>query len=115
MKEPGFGQIILLIVFILVPLIRFIVRQVRGRLEGKIPRSASVKQIRQQTQAKPATAPTPRASRDQLGELQAPVAPPRLDKRHFTRTPLLGTPHDMRRGIVLMTIIGPCRAFDPPD
>lgn len=115
MRELGFGQIILLIVFILVPLIKLVVQQVKRRLEDKIPQSASATQICQQTQAEPATLPTHRASRVRVSKLQAPVVLPALDKRRFTRTSLLGTPRDVRRGIVLMTILGPCRAFDPPE
>lgn len=116
MRELGLGQIILLIVFILVPLIKFVVQQVKRRFEGKMPRSASATRIRQKIQAEPATLPTPRAARDrvQVNKLQAPVVLPPLEKRHFTRTSLLRTPREVRRGIVLMTILGPCRAFDPP-
>jgi hypothetical protein len=31
------------------------------------------------------------------------------------RKALLENPHDARRGIILMTLLGPCRAFDPPE
>ena len=41
--------------------------------------------------------------------LAAPVEPrPILRAR-------LGTLQDVRRGIVLMTVLGPCRALEPPD
>ena len=116
MRDLGFGQIILLmIVFILVPLIKFVMQRVRRRLEDQIPEEESVTQIRWQAQATPAPLPTPRASRNRVRELQAPIVLTLLARSHFTKRSLLGTPRDVRRGIILMTILGPCRAFDPPD
>jgi hypothetical protein len=116
MRDLGFGQIILLmIVFILVLLIKFVMQRVRRRLEDQIPEEESVTQIRWQAQATPAPLPTPRASRNRVRELQAPIVLTPLARSHFTKRSLLGTPHDVRRGIILMTILGPCRAFDPPD
>src|ERR671919_541164 len=115
MENLGFGQILLLILFILVPLINFVMRRVRKRLEDQIPEEEFVTQIRRQAQATPAPLPTPRASRNRVRELQAPIVLTPLARSHFTKRSLLGTPRDVRRGIILMTILGPCRAFDPPD
>ena len=115
MENLGFGQILLLIVFILVPLILFVMRRVRRRLEDQIPEEESVTQIRRQAQATPAPLPTPPASRNRARELQAPIVLTPLARSHFTKSSLLGTPRDVRRGIILMTLLGPCRAFDPPD
>lgn len=116
MRDLGFGQIILLmIVFILVPLIKFVMQRVRRRLEDQIPEEESVTQIRWQAQATPAPLPTPRASHNRVRELQAPIVLTPLARSHFTKRSLLGTSRDVRRGIILMTILGPCRAFDPPD
>jgi hypothetical protein len=112
MRDLGFGQIILLIVFILVPLIKFVMQRVRRRLEYQIPEEESVAQIHRQAQAIPAPPPTPRASRNRVRELQAPIVLTPLARSHFTKRSLLGTPRDVRRGIVIMTILGLCRAFD---
>ena len=115
MRDLSLGQIVLLIVFILVPLIKFVMQRVRRRLEDKIPEEEPLTQIRRQAQATPATLPTPRASLNRVRELEAPIVLTPLDRSHFTQKSLLGTPRDLRRGIVLMTILGPCRAFDPPE
>jgi hypothetical protein len=42
-----------------------------------------------------------------------PAGPP-VDARRRTRAPLGGR-RAVRRGIVLMTVLGPCRALEPPD
>lgn len=118
MKDLDFGQIFLLIVFILVPLIRFVLQRVGRRLEDQMPEEESVTQIRRQAQAAPAPLPTPHAShasRNRVRELQAPIVLTPLARSHFTKRSLLGTPREVRRGIILMTILGPCRACDPPD
>ena len=49
------------------------------------------------------TAPAPRAAS------AAPVPPPRAAHTLFR------TPQDLRHAIVVMTILGPCRALDPFD
>jgi hypothetical protein len=48
------------------------------------------------------TAPAPRAG---------PAAPPPARAAH----PLFRTPQDLRRAIVVMTVLGPCRALEPVD
>jgi hypothetical protein len=116
MKDLGFGQIILLmIVFILVPLIKFVLQRVRKPVESETPTDKSAPDTPGRAQATPAPPPTPRASRNRVRESQAPIVLTPLARSHFTKRSLLGTPRDVRRGIILMTILGPCRAFDPPE
>ena len=95
--------------------VNFVIKRVRRRLEDQKPEEESVTQLRRQAQATPAPLPTPRTSRNRVRESQAPIVLPPLARSHFTKRSLLGTPRDVRRGIILMTILGPCRAFDPPD
>ena len=114
MKNPSFEQILLLIAFILLPLLNFVIKRLRRPLEDRIPQ-APVAQIRRQAQATPAPPPTPRASHNRVHGSQAPTVSTPLSTSHFTKRSLLGTPGDVRRGIVIMTVLGPCRAFDPPQ
>jgi len=115
MRDVGFGSIILLIVFILVPLIQFVMRRVRMRLEDQILETKSVTQIRRQAQATQAPLPTPRVPRNTLREAQEPtVATPRSRRRQVQGAFLINR-RDARRGIIIMTVLGPCRTFDPLD
>jgi hypothetical protein len=111
MKNLSFGQILLLIVFILVPLINFLMHRARRRLETQTPRDEALAQMRRQAQATPAPAPTPRAAR----EVQEPTVTAPLYRRRFSQRALLENRRDVRRGIIIMTILGPCRTFDPLD
>jgi hypothetical protein len=115
MRDLGFGPIILVIVFILVPLIQFVMRRVRRRLENQILEKKSVTQIRRQAQATRAPLATPRVSRNTLHQAQEPtVATPRSRRRLVQREFLINR-RDARRGIIVMTLLGPCRTFDPLD
>jgi hypothetical protein len=113
MQTPSFEQIILLIIFILAPLIYFVMQRVGRRLENQIPEEESVAQVRQQVQVIQTPPPTPRASRTRVHGLQAPTISAPLSTSRFTKKSLFGTSRDVRRGIIIMTILGPCRAFDP--
>jgi len=115
MKNLSFGQILLLIVFILVPLINFLMHRARRRLETQTPRDKAVAQMRRQAESTPASLPAPRASRDRLhGSADPAVAAP-LSRQRFSQRRLLENRRDVRRGIIIMTILGPCRTFDPLD
>ena len=113
MRNLGIEQVLLLLLFILAPLLNFLLQRVRKRRDHRIPQEKSVEQVRRRAQATPSPAPTPRASRSRVHESEARTVTPFANNR-FTKRLLLGTTRDARRGIVIMTLLGPCRAFDPP-
>jgi len=115
MKTPTFEQIVLLIVFILLPLFNFVMQRIQRRLKQKTLEKEPVAQIRRQAQATPAPPLTPRASRNRVHGPQAPTISTStpISMSHVTKRSLLGTSRDIRRGMILMTILGPCRTFDP--
>ncbi len=113
MGDLGFGQIIVLIIFILVPVVKFVVQRIRRRLGDQIPQQESVTQIRRAAQATPAPPPEPRISHDRLHGFQAPTVSTPLPRRRSVNKLTLGSRREIRRGIILMTVLGPCRTFDP--
>ena len=46
---------------------------------------------------------------------QAPRALPALAQRRFSKAALMGTRREMQNVMVIATILGPCRAFEPYD
>ena len=107
------GQILLLLLFILAPLLNFLLQRARKRRHHPVPQEKPVEQMFYQAQTTLPRA-TPRAAGDRVhGSPARGVTPPANDQ--ITKRSLLGTPRDVRRGIVIMTLLGPCRAYDPPD
>jgi len=57
------------------------------------------------------------ASRVAADRLPRPEAPPALRARprhRFSRQSLMGTRRDVQNAVVIATILGPCRALEPP-
>lgn len=50
-----------------------------------------------------------------FGPAEAPSASPALPRRRFARASLMGTRREVQNSIVIATILGPCRAFEPHD
>lgn len=115
MENLGFGQILLLFLFILAPLINFAMRRIRKSVESETPADKPVLDTHRRARATPKSSPpTPRASRNEVRASQAPTAIP-LSRGRFSKRSLLWTTRDARHGIILMTVLGPCRASDSPE
>ena len=119
MEELNFGRIILMVGFIVLLLIRFLRQQARRRLESRepdqmVPEPSAVR-LPRQAQPPPPSPSTPQRSHGREDQSRAPNTRPALGEGHFMCKALLENPHDARRGIILMTLLGPCRAFDPPE
>lgn len=65
-------------------------------------------------QATPMAWSPSRASVDQLGRPEAPAALRARPRRRFARQSLMGTRRDVQNAVVIATIMGPCRALEPP-
>ena len=68
-----------------------------------------------QEQTTPVTIPVSTGSDTRFGQSRAPSASPALAKRRFARRSLMGTRREVQNAIVIATILGPCRAFEPHD
>jgi hypothetical protein len=116
MRNFGAVPIILLILFIVVPIINYILavkeRQRKQRMESRrlatqppvemlIQRAAAPKPAVQSESTHPRTHTPPQRS-----------AEPRSG---WSRQALFRSRRDLRRTIIAMTILGPCRADDPHD
>jgi hypothetical protein len=116
MRRLSPEQLVILTIFLLVPLLNFLFTLWRRRREGA--RAGQLEPVAPET---PAQATLPRS----IAAAQAGVSGDR-PRREIPRVPAetppgaprlevsarLG-PRDARRGVVLMAILGPCRAFEP--
>lgn len=103
--------LILLVLFILIPLANYVLERMRRRYEASpdARRRAPDSGVRRQ----PAPVPPSVTRRERVQP--APDTVVRRREREPRPSALLRNKRDLRRAVVVMTILGPCRAYDPPD
>src|SRR5688572_15840637 len=109
------AQLLILVGMAVILLINFVRRMLKRRVEGEASRrrESEVSGIpRPSRQPPPIVAP--RRFDEASGALPPSRAVPRVAPRPRHRAPV-GSLRAVRRGIVLMTTLGPCRALEPPD
>jgi hypothetical protein len=113
MRNFNIAPIILLIIFILIPLANYVLERMRRRFEPPAPGRQPMPGMGTRRQPAPVTAPAFPALRERAQE-----SPPNRilapSRSRWSRKTLFRTRHDVRRVIVAMTVLGPCRAYDPP-
>ena len=111
MRDFSLEPIIVLIIFILIPLANYVLERMRRRFEPPNPRRQPMPDMGVRRQAAPL--PAAPANREQA----QPAPPDRIltpSPGRWSRKTLFRTRRDVRRVIVAMTVLGPCRAYDPP-
>ncbi|HEX9661328.1 MAG TPA: hypothetical protein VGB27_03505 [Candidatus Binatia bacterium] len=103
--------IVLIALIILVPLANYVLERMRRRYQSPLD-SRRVPDMGVRRQAAPS------APKSSAGREREQVAPPasaiQPSRRPGIPQTLFRTKRDVRRTIVAMTILGPCRAYDPP-
>ena len=107
MQDIPFTQIIVLLAFILFPLINWLLQRMQRRFESQVPRR-TVPQPAPRTFAKPPPI-------EVIAAVREPAPPAKLSgnlvsRRNQFRKSLFRSRRDLRRAIILMTVLGPCRA-----
>jgi hypothetical protein len=108
-------QILLLIIFVALPLLNWLLRRVRQRRERQIPQPPTMPEMRRRaTVSEPRSLAPQQLTRDRIQAQETPRAPVAGPQRGNSKSSLFRRKAEMRRAIILMTILGPCRAADPP-
>ncbi len=108
-----------LLLFLFIALLSMVMRWLRGEFEKSAELEEKSKPIGlfQEIPTPVVYAeerPPPRARERRISEvLSMALARPRRRPKKVKIHP--GNLHEMRRGIVLMTVLGPCRALEPPN
>ena len=120
-------QILLIVALLVVPLIQSILRAARKRHGDKPTQAESLPSSAHRPPMRELQPPTATEDRIVSHALTTPerkpvrnadrsVAPPtRRGRRRGTAVVGLRDPFDLRRAIVLMTLLDPCRAIEPHD
>jgi hypothetical protein len=112
LKNVTVEQILLLVIFVLLPLLNWLLRQLRRGRERQLPQPPYMPEPRQRATVSDPGARAPQPARDRIQAREAPPAPPAVRRRGNSTNSLFRTKAEMRRAIILMTILGPCRAAD---
>ena len=96
MRNLALEQILLLTLFILVPLINWLMRRVKRRVEDQLPREEHQEPVPRQTRVVPMPLLTAAASLERTHRAQTPMVSAAPSSR-FSKTSLLGTRRDVRR------------------
>jgi hypothetical protein len=114
--------LIYVLIFGALLLIQHLIKRFGPQQQPQLPQDGPDREIPAQEQASletsqevPAVAT---ASDMRFGRSDAPHASQALAVRRlrrFSRSALMGTRRDVRSAIVIATILGPCRAFEPHD
>jgi hypothetical protein len=86
--------------------------------EKPIPREESFSESWGRAAAIPSVSPAAATSDIRFGRSEAPRATVALAgrrSRRFSRRALMGTRREVQNAIVIATILGPCRAYEPHD
>jgi len=112
MENFNLAPLVLLFVFILVPLLNYFLHRMGRRFEPPMPQRQPPPDMGFQRQAARSSGS---GSTRESGRTLPPaeVVMPRINRE--SRSALFRSKRDMRRAIIAMTILGPCRANEPPD
>ena len=112
MKNFSLGPIILLILFVVIPLVNYFLNRRARRFEPPAAERQPMADMGFRRQAAPS--PASRAAPEPV-HMTAPNAEFTRRRARAPRRGLFITRRDMRRAIILMTVLGPCRANEPPE
>ena len=114
MKNVSVEHILLILfLFILLPLLNWLLRRLGRRRERQPPQPPYIPAPRQEATVSEPDIPSPQPTRHRIQPREAPPAPAAVRRRGISPNSLFRTRAEMRRAIILMTILGPCRASDP--
>ncbi|MDH3442506.1 MAG: hypothetical protein OEN50_01155 [Deltaproteobacteria bacterium] len=112
MGKFNLGPILLLILFVLIPLVNYFLNRRSRRFEDPAPKRQPMPDMGFRRQAAPSS-----ASVDTWEPARA--APPRAEitqrRTRRSRRGFFITRRDMRRAIIVMTVLGPCRANETQE
>lgn len=114
MQDITFAQLLVLIAFIVFPLLSLLIRRMRRRIVSQTPRYEPPRQVSRRIQTIPPAPEVATSARERIRPPDLPETPPPRGSQSAKRS-LFRSRRDLRRAIILMTVLGPCRAADSTD
>ena len=115
MNELPAGLIYVLI-FAAIVLFQYMMRRLRRQEQQESAQQERLPEIPEEPAETPPASTAPCGAVGHFGRSETPPgASTALPRRRFSRRSLLGTRRDVQNAIVVATILGPCRAYEPHD
>jgi len=111
MQDIPVAQILVLIAFILFPLLSLLMQRTRRRVGSQMPRNEPLAHAPLPTRRIPRSRTVAEPAVERGRDTEGGEAPPPRRSPAVQRS-LFRTPRDLRRAVILMTVLGPPRAYD---
>ena len=108
-------ELIYVLMFAAVVLFQYLIKRFAPREQQEPAQDEQLAQIPEEVQPAPASAPVSDVAFGHFGRTEAPSVSSAPSRRRFSRRSLLGTRQEVQNAIVIATILGPCRAYQPHD
>ena len=108
-------ELIYVLIFAAILLFQYVMKRFGPQQQPQSPQDEPVPEIPEQEQATPETSSVSTASDIRFCRSGSPSASATLPQRRFSRKSLMANRRDVQNAVVIATILGPCRAFEPHD
>ena len=108
-------ELIYVLIFAAILLFQYVMKRFGPQQQQQSPQEEPVAEIPEQEPATLKTSSVSTASDIRFGRPGSPSASTTLSQRRFSRKSLMGNRRDVQNAVVIATILGPCRAFEPHD
>ena len=108
-------ELIYVLIFGAILLVQYLMKRFVPQPQPSAPRDELVPEVAEQEKAAAEVSPVSAASDPRFGRSASPGASPALPRRRFSRKSLMANRRDVQNAVVIATIMGPCRAFEPHE
>ena len=108
-------ELIYVLMFAAIVLFQYLMKRFGPQQQTEFPQDEQLEQIPEEAKETPAAFPVSGVAAGHFGRTVAPGVFSALPRRRFSRRSLLGTRRQVQDAIVIATILGPCRAYEPHD
>ncbi|MBA3033010.1 MAG: hypothetical protein KKF85_12090 [Gammaproteobacteria bacterium] len=102
-------------IFVAIVLFQFLMKRFGPQAEKNDEQRWPLDELPEELTEVPAPAASPKVAVGHFGVGKVTSASSPLPQRRFSKRSLIGTRRDVQNAIVIATILGPCRAFEPHD
>ena len=107
-------ELIYVLIFAAILLFQYLMKRFGQQQQQDSAQDERLAQIPEEVKETPAASPVSSVPVGHFGRTEAPSVSSALPRRRFARRSLMGTRREMQNAVVIATILGPCRALEPP-